>query len=171
MPEFLARVSEALVSPVMGWEVNLARKLGANRSALTPIKKYSEGTLELLATNLNSCSRRSFHQLVRPEGEPLLDPAFLDAPRAASQAVLEFAGIPRNSRQSQFFVSVIRATLETRPIRYRVVECEIREVERCNFSPGVQTNALLKKNLPPLSGREIPRKDADRGVRPIRRKD
>jgi hypothetical protein len=45
-------------------EVDLARKLGAeatafwenadtDRSALTPIKKYSEGTLKLLATNSN----------------------------------------------------------------------------------------------------------------------
>jgi len=56
-------------------EVNLARKLGAqtaafwenadtNRSALAPIKKYSEGTLKLLATNLKSCSGGSLHYFV-----------------------------------------------------------------------------------------------------------
>ena len=85
-------------------EVNLARKLGAeatafwenadtNRSALTPIKKYSEGTLKLLATNLNSCSRRSFHNLIRAECEPLLVSVFLDAPIAFPVSGFEFADV------------------------------------------------------------------------------
>ena len=45
MPEFLARASEALVSPVMGWEVNLARKLGAEATALWENADTNRGAL------------------------------------------------------------------------------------------------------------------------------
>ncbi len=83
----------------------------------------------LLATDLNS-SRGSLHQLVCPEGEPVLSTVLCDAPVSISQAVLEFADVSRNTRQSQFFDSMIRGTLETCPIRHCAVECEIRKVER-----------------------------------------
>ena len=68
----------------------------------------------------------------------MFDPAFSDAPIAASQAVLEFADVSRNSRQSQFFVSMIQATFEKRPIRHRAFDCEVREVwSDADFSTAV----------------------------------
>ena len=96
------------------------------------VNERAKFSLELLATDFHLGPDRSFHDLICAEREPLLLSVFLDAPVALADSTFELAHVSRNSRQSQFFASMIRATLETRPIWHCAVESE----NDADFSTG-----------------------------------
>jgi hypothetical protein len=86
--------------------------------AIYSVNKCAESKLELLATGFDRRPRGSLHPAIRSQCEPLLRSVFFnDASIAGPSAVLEFLDVSRSSRQLQFFVVMIGATLQQFPSR------------------------------------------------------
>ena len=99
--------------------------LGKMRTAPAPLALSINAPKRKLQNSAAGFYRRprgSLHSAIRSQCEPLLRSVFFDeASVSGACAVLEFSDVARNSRQLQFFVVMIRATLETRPFQGTIV--------------------------------------------------